>query len=285
MVKRMEKANEQRAEQRLNYHWPLQFTNDDKQKAISGQIVDISSQGIAFLCHADEYCPKTGQLLKTNFGVPHFDNSDSFDTVFFNRTGLVHRLDELSSRINRVVVRFKEPLFFKPGEQNISIPDAQNRLEAKSLSIVQAEEKVKVFNEALTRVEEKMNFYAETKEKAEAKAQSETRARAKAEARAKSEAELRKKAEKRAKTEAERRAKVEAEAQKKAELYAEEIARLKTEKTQAIAQIRAKATEIPIEEQPNIKGHDKIKNQDKKTLKNPVIEKVDKFIKDRNKIF
>ena len=180
----MDKTNEQRAEQRLTYGWPVHFTRDDREKAFPGQIVDVSSEGIAFLYHADENCPRPGQLLTTNFGTPHFGHSDSFDTVLFNRIGRVSRLDELSSQVRRVVVQFTEPLFYKPGEQNISESDAQNRLEEKAVSIIQAEEKAKVYHEALTRAEEKMRFYAEKKVKAEAKAKSEAQARAKAEARA-----------------------------------------------------------------------------------------------------
>jgi len=279
----MEKTNEKRAEQRLNYRWPVHFTQDNKEKAFPGQIVDVSSQGVAFLCHADENCPYPGQYLTTNFAVPHFDRSNSFDTVLFNRVGCVHRLDELSSQVHRVVVRFTEPLFFKPGEQDINESDVENRLEAKTLSIVKAEEKVKVYDEALTRAEEKVRSYAEIKVKAEALAKSETQARA----RAKSEAKLRVKAEKQAKTEAERRAKVEAEAQKRDELYAEEIARIKDEKAQVIAQVKAEAADAiaKIEEELKLKQNAKAGITNKQPIKDVVLKKVDKFVKDRNKIF
>ncbi len=283
----MENINEQRAEQRLSYRWPVKFTQDNKEKVFPGQIVDVSSQGIAFLCHADENCPYPGQYLTANFAVPHFDSGNPFDTVLFKRTGYVHRLDALSSRIHRVVVRFTEPLFFKPGEQEISESDLQNRLEAKALSIVKTEEKVKVYDEALTRAEEQIRFYAETNVKAQAFAKSETQARVKAEARAKSEAKLRAKAEKQAKTEAERRAKIEAQIQKKDKLHAEEIARIKDEKDRAIAQVKAETAETiaKIEEKLRSMGIDKIKITDKQPIKDAVLEKVDKFVKDRSKIF
>ena len=283
----MEKTNEQRAEQRLSYRWPVKFTQDNKEKVFPGQIIDVSSQAIAFLCQADETCPHPGQYLTANFAVPHFDRGNSFDTVLFKRTGLVHRLDTLSSRIHRVVVRFTEPLFFKPGEQEISESDLQNRLEAQALSIVKSEEKVKVYDEALTRAEEQVRFYAETNVKAQAFAKSETQARAKAEARAKSEAKLRAKAEKQAKTEAERRAKIEAQAQKKDKLYAEEIARIKDEKARAIAQVKAETAEIiaKIEQELRTMGIDKINITDKQPIRDVVLEKVDKFVKDRSKIF
>lgn len=283
----MEEAAEQRAEQRLNYRWPVQFTQDNREEAFPGQIVDVSSRGIAFLCHADENCPYTGQHLTTNFAVPHFDRSNSFDTVLFNRSGYVQRLDELSSQVHRIVVCFEEPLFFKPGEQGISESDLQNRLEAKTLSIIKAEEKAKVYDEALARAEERIRFYAETKAKTDARAKSEIQARVKAEVRAKSEAKLRTKAEKQAKTEAERRAKVEAEAQKKGKLHTEEMARIKAENAQAIARLKAETAAIiaKIEENLRSMGISNIKITDKQPIKDIVFEKVDKFVKDRNKIF
>ena len=283
----MEKANEQRAEQRLNYCWPVRFKEDNKEKDFPGQIVNVSRQAIAFLCHADENCPHPDQLLTINFGVPHFDRTNSFDTVLFNRLGRVYRLDELSDQVSLVVVQFIEPLFFIPGEQDISESDAQNRLETKALSIIKAEENAKVYDEALTRADEKIRFYTETKIKAEAKAKSERQARAKAEARAKCEAKLRANAEKQAKTEAELRAKIEAEVQKKAELHALEIAQIKAEKAQAISQIKTEAADAiaKIEKELNLKQNTDKKIIDKQPIKDIVLEKFDKFVTDRNKIF
>jgi len=283
----MKNTDEQRAEKRLSYRWPVKFTHDNIDKVSPGQIVDVSSQGIAFLCHADENCPYPGQHLTANFAVPFFYSGDSFDTALFNRTGCVHRVDKLSSQIHRVVFRFNEPLFFKPGEQDISESDLQNKLEAKALSIVTAEEKLKVYDEALSRAEEETRFYAETNVKAQAKIKSEIQARVKAEARAESEAKLRAKAEKHAKNEAERRAKIEAQTRKKDKLHAEEIARIKEEKAQAISQVKAEAADTiaKIEQELKSMGIGKIKIADRQPIKEIVLEKVDRFVKDRNKIF
>ncbi len=149
MVLTMDIAGEQRAEQRLRYRWPVSFARDVKEKPSPGQIVDVSSRGMAILCHADKNCPHPDQLVTVDFGVPHFDLADSFDAVFFNRIGRVCRVDSLSSQISRVAVQFAEPLFFKPGEQNISESDAQQRLQAKAHSISKAEEKARIYSEAL----------------------------------------------------------------------------------------------------------------------------------------
>ena len=75
---------------------------------------------MAMLFHANEDCPRTDQSITANFGVPHFDAHGSFDTAFFNRVGRVFRVDNLTTRVNRIAVQFAEPLFFKPGEQDIS---------------------------------------------------------------------------------------------------------------------------------------------------------------------
>lgn len=283
----MEKNSELRAEQRLSYRWPVHFTHENKEKAFPGQIVDISSQAIAFLCQVDENCPNPGQQLTANFAVPHFDRRSSFDTVLFNRTGCVHRLDALSSQVHRVVVRFSEPLFFKPGEQDINDSDLQNRLEAKALSIVKTEEKLKVYDEALKRADERIRIYTEIKVKTQETAKSDRQARVKAEARAKSEAKLRAKAEKQAKNEAERRVKIEAEAQKKDKLHTEQIIQIKAQTAQAIAQVKAEAaaTIAKIEDELKLMGITKIKTVEKQPVKDAVLEKVDKFVKDRNKIF
>jgi hypothetical protein len=283
----MEIDNEQRTEQRLSYRWPVHFIKDDQEKTIPGQIVNVCSQAIAFLCHADENRPHLGQLLTTSFGVPHFNHNNSFDTVLFNRTGRVCRLDELSSQVNRVVVQFTEPLFFKPGNQNINDFEIQKRLENKALSIIKAEEEAKVYNEALNRAEERIRFYTEMSVKAEEKAKAAIQAEARAEARAKSEIKLRAKAEKKAEVEAEKRSRIEAEAQKKAQSYAEEISKIKAETAQTLAQIKAETAETiaKIEEELKIKGNVEIKITDKLPIKEIVLKKVDKFVTDRNKIF
>lgn len=259
-------------------------------------MVDISSKGMALLYHSDKNCPQPDQVITTNFGVPYFDSEDSFETVFFNRIGHVCRVDSLTSKVNRIAVQFAEPLFFKPGEQNISDSDAKKRLEAKAQSIFSGKEKAvtktrskvkednntkftddgaeRAYSEALARAEERIRSYAEAKAqaeeklkteieakaRAEEKAKAETKARTEAETKAKTEARLRAKAEKKAKTEAEKRAKIEAELREKTK---------PKPKTQPKKAIKKKNTQ------------DKTKQSGEGIL----MEKIDKFITDRNKIF
>jgi len=179
---RMETTTNQRTEQRLRYRWPVRFARDVKGKPSPGQIVDVSSRGLAILCHADKKCPNPDQLVTVDFGVPHFDSVNSFDPVFFSRIGRVCRVDNLSNLVNRVAVQFAEPLFFKPGEQNISESDARQRLEAKAQSISKAEEETRLYSEAMVKAEEKTTSYEQAITEAEKKLQAEIQERCENEA-------------------------------------------------------------------------------------------------------
>lgn len=137
----MGKVNEQRAERRLRYRWPVRFAKNAKEKSLKGQMFDLSSKGLAFLFYADSNCPCPGQSIATEFRVPYFNTRDSFDRVFFRRIGRVCRIDNLSSQVNRVAVQFAEPLFFKPGEQSISDLKAEQLLEAKTQMVVEAKKR------------------------------------------------------------------------------------------------------------------------------------------------
>ena len=132
----VERTNEQRAERRLQYRWPIRFAGELRQKPLIGQIVDVTSRGLAFLYHPGERCPQPDQLITTSFGVPHFNSQGSFDTVIANRVGRVCRVDSLSDKVNRVAIEFTEPLFFRPGEQDISDAEVRKRLEAAARSLV-----------------------------------------------------------------------------------------------------------------------------------------------------
>lgn len=245
--------------------------------------MDVSSNGLAFLCHAGRGCPKQGQIITANFGVPHFDSNDSFDTTFFKRTGRICRVDHLSGRVNRIAIQFSEPLFFGPGEQNISESEARKRLEGKAKSMLEtrvksevysealakAEEKARICSEALARAEERMRSSEEARAEAEEKLKAEVEARYKAEAelmtevqekirayaeararaeeRANIEAQARTEAEAKARSETKARAKAEKQLREEAEKYSglvtQQLAGVRTEAAEEIARIRAEAAE------------------------------------------
>ncbi len=232
VVLTMKIAVNQREEQRLCYRWPVRFARSVKEKPIPGQIVDVSSWNLSFLCHANKKCPSPEQLITVDFGVPYFDSVDSFDTVFFNRIGRVSRVDNLTNLVTRVVIQFSRPLFFRPGEQNISESDALQRLDAKTQSISKAEEGARLYSEALTQAEEKTTSHEQAKTTAEKKLKDAIKARCKAEATLRAETEEKERAEEkariqalatakaRAKAESEAKARIEAESRAEAEIQA-----------------------------------------------------------------
>jgi len=274
----MEKADERRAEKRLRYRWPVRFASDPRQKPLAGQ---------AMLFHAGEDCPWTDQSITANFGVPHFDNHGSFDTAFFNRVGRVCRVDHLTSRVNRIAVQFAEPLFFKPGEQNITESDAQQRLHAKARSVAGARSKEAASAKSQTKAEEKLR----------AKIEAEARAKERAKAEAKNQARLKKEADGRARIEAERRAAAEARTLESARLFEQEIAKARADAAREIARLEDEAeykiAEAKAEVRAKLLTQAKAREKEKKrhekkadkSTKGSLAKKFDEFITDRGQIY
>ena len=129
----MDKISERRREQRLRYHWPIWFAENFDDTLSQGQMVDVSSEGAAFTCHADENCPYPGQKVTARFSVPRFGLDEAFDMSSFTRSGRICRVDELNSFIRRIAVQFAEALPFKPGEQVHSESDTRQRLRAVTI--------------------------------------------------------------------------------------------------------------------------------------------------------
>ncbi|MCP4257880.1 MAG: PilZ domain-containing protein [Planctomycetes bacterium] len=114
----MEKTDERRTEQRLRYYWPIWFAENFDDALSQGQMVDVSSRGAAFTCHANNDCPYPGQHITARFSVPQYGSDDSFDMANFTRSAHVCRVQDVNSFLRRIAVQFAEPLPFKPGEQN-----------------------------------------------------------------------------------------------------------------------------------------------------------------------
>ncbi|MCK4752089.1 MAG: PilZ domain-containing protein [Planctomycetes bacterium] len=121
----MEDGIERRREQRLRYHWPVWFAEDFNETLLQGQMVDVSSGGAAFTCHANENCPYPGQQITARFSVPCFGPDDSFDMTSFTRTGNVCRINHVNDFLRRIAIQFAEPLPFKPGEQKETEAEAK----------------------------------------------------------------------------------------------------------------------------------------------------------------
>ena len=293
----MEKADERRAEQRLSYRWPVRFAGDPRQKPLSGQMFDLSSKGMAMLFHASEDCPRPDQSITANFGVPHFDAHGSFDTAFFNRVGRVCRIDKLTSRVNRIAVQFAEPLFFKPGEQDITESDAQLRLRAKARSIVNAKGKAAVSEEDLARAEERLRIHAEAEKKFKARIEVEARAKEIAKAEVQDQTRLREQADSKARTEAQKRAAAEEQARESARLYEREIVKVKAKAAREVAMLKDEASYKIAEAKAQVrakllakakaegKAGSRTEKKDRKSGKAGLVKKVDEFITDRGQIY
>ena len=106
---------ERRKEERLRYNWPVWFAENFNDILTQGQIVDISSNGVAFTCYTDK-CPQHGEKITARFSVPRHGDKNSFDMENFIRYGNICRIDSLSPFVRRVAVQFAESLPFKPAE-------------------------------------------------------------------------------------------------------------------------------------------------------------------------
>ena len=110
----------------------MQFSNNVKEPFSHGRMVDVSSNGAAFLCPASKNCPQLGKLVTTCISVPRFDSEKTFDAASFNRFGRVYRIDKINTSIRRVAIQFTKSLSLKPGEQPISTYDRIYKLATNS---------------------------------------------------------------------------------------------------------------------------------------------------------
>jgi len=117
----MIKINERRTEHRLEYYWPIWFTENLDNALSQGEMLDISSRGAAFSSFIDGSCPYRGQRIIAYFSVPLFGLDASFEMANFTRSGRICRVQEVHRFFRRVVLQFAEPLSFKPGEQGRAI--------------------------------------------------------------------------------------------------------------------------------------------------------------------
>jgi c-di-GMP-binding flagellar brake protein YcgR len=107
----MKKTKERRKEKRLHYELPVWFTEGSGEPSVHAVMVDISSEGMAFICDTDVNCPSVGQQLTMQFSVPRY-GTDCSDMHEITRTGCVFRIDELNESRDRVAVKFDDPPFW-----------------------------------------------------------------------------------------------------------------------------------------------------------------------------
>ena len=112
----MDYSDERRQEQRLDYRWPVGFSEDFAETMTQGWMVDISSEGIAFDCDPDGARHPEGRHLTVRFGIPRFEGDDPTATVSITRTGHVCRARQADNGVWRVAVQFETPLALRPAE-------------------------------------------------------------------------------------------------------------------------------------------------------------------------
>jgi hypothetical protein len=109
---------ERRREQRLKLSGNIWFNPDGDDKTLQGQLVDISSRGMAFTCYNKKGAPDCGQQITARFAVPWFTPEGAVQNRKFTRIAKVCRVGNANSYLKRIAVQFAEPLPFKPAEQN-----------------------------------------------------------------------------------------------------------------------------------------------------------------------
>jgi hypothetical protein len=109
---------ERRREERLKIRGSVWFNSEGDEKTLQGQMLDISSGGMAFTCYNKPDCLCPDQQITARFSVPWFLPDGEVGRRKFTRTGKVCRANNTTSYLKRIAVQFTEPLPFKPAEQN-----------------------------------------------------------------------------------------------------------------------------------------------------------------------
>lgn len=109
---------ERRKEERLKTTGSIWFTPNGDEITLQGQLVDVSSRGMAFTCYDVKGCPGPGRQITARFAVPWFTPQGVVQSRKFTRIAKICRVDGGSSRLKRIAVQFTEPLPFKPAEQD-----------------------------------------------------------------------------------------------------------------------------------------------------------------------
>jgi hypothetical protein len=121
---------ERRKEPRLRYHRHVWFGESVSEKPFKGRMLDVSSDGMAFLCRTDKENLAAGQQIAVRFAAPRFRTDGSSDDVSFDRISRVCRVEKEDNRLNRIVVQFAKPLPFKPAEQELGRHQAGKKVHA-----------------------------------------------------------------------------------------------------------------------------------------------------------
>jgi len=112
----MGQQDNRRQENRLDYRWPVWFSEDFTESMSQGLMIDISSGGISFDYPVGETSLREDQPLTVRFSIPRFQGDDPTATISITRAGHVRRIEESESGSCRVAVQFDVPLALRPTE-------------------------------------------------------------------------------------------------------------------------------------------------------------------------
>ncbi len=114
---------ERRREERLKLSGGMWFNSEGNDKAVRGQLVDVSSRGMAFTCYNNGAVPNAGQQITARFSVPFFASEGVIEERKFDRIAKVCRIGNANGYLKNIAVQFIEPLPFKPAEQEFADSD------------------------------------------------------------------------------------------------------------------------------------------------------------------
>jgi hypothetical protein len=107
---------DRRREPRLRYSWDGQMYVQNVRGGIVTRMVDLSSEGAALLVESERNL-WAGQDIELGMMYPKIVNG-SFDIVNNRLQGTVYRNEWYNSSLQRVVVRFHQPLKESPAVGN-----------------------------------------------------------------------------------------------------------------------------------------------------------------------
>lgn len=110
---------EQRNEQRLYVDWPIWFTEGYGKVLYCGKMLAISSTAVSLSYYSTRKSLSSGKQIIIYFKIPHFGLDDYSDIVNFTQVGCIIRIDTIDRNFCRIVIRFDEPLPFKPGKLGV----------------------------------------------------------------------------------------------------------------------------------------------------------------------
>jgi hypothetical protein len=115
----MTTAIEQRNKLEVGGGWPIWFAKDYGEALYCGKMLAISSTAISLSCYRTKKSLPSGNQITVYFQIPRFGSDDYSDVVNFAQVGRIYRINTIDKDFYRIVIRFDEPLPFKPSKLGV----------------------------------------------------------------------------------------------------------------------------------------------------------------------